>query len=539
MARASRSENSQHVVFRGKTGLPLFLILTGVVCLGFGLFMTSLGLPQPDKKDGMSWGGFLVIALLFTGGVGGLGLWLILWPLPYLGLRVEVDADGVTVRRWYGTTQLGWETLEAFWWNADKTYLEGRRSGASVYTLVDLTGKRLRLRSEFIDNGRDLGPVLEEYVGEFLTPVLSKKLQRGKEIDFGPLTVTPEGLVYKDKELSWDEVAEIGLRDGGEVVVQQQDGWSTWFRSPMSRIPNIPVLFQIVGQRLVRTAVQNVKEEPEAASAPARAASPLWKEDEITREELADLGTPIHVCESKTSVKEGYIGAVIAFVIAGVTAVVVLYGAFVGNWFTSPTLPVHVVLLLAAAFVGIVVWGGFTALGMTKKGGQSLHVYDHGFAHVNPKRVWVCPWDRVARSSQSVLRTLQAGQYAGTWYSYTIARDDEELLTITDEEVKKIARFGEELVKRTHDRLFREARAALQAGEAVRFGAVELNKKGIRVHEELVPWSQFAGAQMSEGSLIVSSTGKKDAHQVLGMECANLSVLLQLLEQIARTRSAK
>src|SRR5262249_30899831 len=108
--------------------------------------------------------------------------------------------------------------------------------------------------------------------------------------------------------------------------------------------------FAVVGERLVRAGVAQAEEEPEEAPA-ENPASSRWDEPEMPASDLADLGTPLHVCEPTAEAQQAFAGAVVCFVLAAVVAPATLYAVFVAKAFQSPSLPPAIVLILAGVFV--------------------------------------------------------------------------------------------------------------------------------------------------------------------------------------------
>jgi hypothetical protein len=523
---------SERAVFRGKSALPLILLIGGLLFLAGWLALSIIALPNPPKNK-LSWGEWALIAALLGGGLGGFGAALILFAAPYLGLRVEVDGDGITVRRWYGTSELAWDDLREFWWNADGSFVQAGYTATSIHTLVGRDGRRIRLRSEMMENGAALGPAIEEHVARALTPGLEQALGGGRDVAFGPLTLTADGIVHAGKTLPWKDVARIELLAGGSVAVYQKDGWQVWGRARMSRVPNLAVLFALVGKRLVREGVAQA--ETEAPEEEEKAPSARWDEDEIAAADLDELGKPIHACEPTAEAKQAFGGAVVCFVLAGLIGIGVSYAVFIAKAFQSPTLPPHIVLILAGVFVGGLVIGGFSLLRMAKQGGYEVRVYEHGFVRLQGGRAWVCPWGRVRRVWQEFVTVMQGGQLAGTTHRITVERDDREQVKVASGEVKQALRFGEELVKRTRDRLLCEALSALRAGEAIDFGNVQLAAKGVSVRgEEVLPWSRFGGARVDEGVLYLSAAPKGTVASCFTKEVANLDVLVAVLERVAK-----
>ena len=93
----------------------------------------------------------------------------------------------------------------------------------------------------------------------------------------------------------------------------------------------------------------------------------------------------------------------------------------------------------------------------------------------------------------------------------------------------------------TQARLADEARAAVDRGEAVRFGPIELNATGLRAKDRAVPWDEVEHVTPDgAGDLGVWVTGRKSAW--LDIETGkvdNVRVFLQLCEKYTARPAAK
>jgi hypothetical protein len=64
-------------------------------------------------------------------------------------------------------------------------------------------------------------------------------------VHFGPLTLTPEGLVCRGKRLPWDQVRAQTVDSDWLLVSRPGDGFP-WCRVRPWRVPNVPVLVRLV-----------------------------------------------------------------------------------------------------------------------------------------------------------------------------------------------------------------------------------------------------------------------------------------------------
>lgn len=71
-------------------------------------------------------------------------------------------------------------------------------------------------------------------------------LENGETLDFGPVVLDAEGLrVSEDKRLDWEEVDEVKIVKGLVTATRVGKRW-TWFKTPISQVPNAHVLLALV-----------------------------------------------------------------------------------------------------------------------------------------------------------------------------------------------------------------------------------------------------------------------------------------------------
>lgn len=526
--RSSSSPMPQPELFQGKLAKPAGLVLTGLLLIATAAGLAVLALPVWPQNRGLPWGVYALLASLFVAPLAAFGAARFVNAVRYLGLRVALDDEAIEVRSWFGVRRLEWASLREFWWNADGTYLGGRSAERAVYTLVG-DGRRIRLRGELIAEGGLLGPTIEKYVSRALRPATEAALRRGEEVRFGPLTVTPRGLRHAGKELTWGEIAEFELRDGGRVVVRQRQGWSVWFGEWMSRLPNLALLFGLAGERIVREGAVD-DETRFTATPPVPSDATQWAASSLPKQGVAGLGAPLLVCKPRYSAWEMLAGSVLCFVLGAAAGAGTLWGWNAVGWTPQPG-PVNKALAIGGPAAVFLLALGVILLARSMTTGTSVHVFANGFAVLGKEIAWVCAWDRVAKVWQDIVQHMTAdGQYLRKTHRFVVERDDGVKVTVSDE-VKNADRFGEEVVKRTTDRLLREATEAYHAGETLDFGEVQVSARGVRVGKKQYSWTGVTNVDLREGELHLFIDRDTVIHRA-GSKVTNLAVLLALLKRL-------
>ena len=73
------------------------------------------------------------------------------------------------------------------------------------------------------------------------------RLLTREEVEFGDLIVTPAGLRYSGKRLSWRDFKEMTIAQG-RLSIKKTSGWLPWAVVDAGKIPNPHVLFALVGE---------------------------------------------------------------------------------------------------------------------------------------------------------------------------------------------------------------------------------------------------------------------------------------------------
>jgi hypothetical protein len=140
-----------------------------------------------------------------------------------------------------------------------------------------------------------------------------------------------------------------------------------------------------------------------------------------------------------------------------------------------------------------------------------------------------CRWDQVA----AVREQLHPGELNGL--TVWVRRADERTFYLPASRLSDLPRLLATVHQHTLSRLAAEARAAVDCGEAVSFGPVELDASGLRTRDRLLAWEDLARVTPDEaGDLGFWASGRGSAWlDVATGKVDNVRVLLQLVEEYA------
>jgi hypothetical protein len=116
------------------------------------------------------------------------------------------------------------------------------------YSIRRLDGQQTVL-SDNIPRMRELWAIVTKEVNAVLWPRIQRLYQQGKNISFGPLTISRQGISTSKNRLSWDQVKGCTIADG-RVVVEQQGQQALWADIAADEFTNLPLLDRLTKQIL-------------------------------------------------------------------------------------------------------------------------------------------------------------------------------------------------------------------------------------------------------------------------------------------------
>jgi hypothetical protein len=236
----------------------------------------QLGTPQAEFKIGLnlhylagiSTGVFLTGyfgVLVFVKGGSGSNLLLFLLLFALLGFvllvyyvvdflvhmswRVYICDQGFLLMKGNQAEPYRWEQIQAMWQEVTVHY----RSGTThKYTLQRLDGQKILFNDRF-KNVEKLGNALSEAITNFMLPRAFASYDAGQVLNFGPISVSQQGVSNGKKTLPWHEIKEFGV-ERGYVSVRKEGKWLKWSTIPVAKIPN-----SFVFMALTRSILGHVK----------------------------------------------------------------------------------------------------------------------------------------------------------------------------------------------------------------------------------------------------------------------------------------
>ncbi|GAC1300972.1 MAG: hypothetical protein NVSMB27_41320 [Ktedonobacteraceae bacterium] len=191
--------------------------------------------------------GALIIGILFL----GFGLWMPVRQVLNRAMRVYVFTGGLVYVKSSSTDAIQWNQVEAVWQSL-------RRYGIRVLLVISipivvtrayrvkLADGRTLIFNGVLDNVETLGNAIVSGTARYLLPKAIASYKAGYPVQFGPFTVSKQGISRGDKCVPWNLYGRIMVRNGF-VGIRHQDGRRLgWRDAPVYSVPNFYVFIALV-----------------------------------------------------------------------------------------------------------------------------------------------------------------------------------------------------------------------------------------------------------------------------------------------------
>jgi hypothetical protein len=216
-------------------------------------------------RDAASW----VLAFAFFGlldywiGVGHILLIIGVIPLGFAAahflklfrnydLRAIIFPEGLALTRAGMTEILRWDDVSLIW-----EHIEVHRvnfipvRSIHRYTIEINQGKKY-IFDRTLKGIDALGLILKNKIGERLIPKVVKSLKAGQTVQFGDLKLNNQGLTYKDKSLTWNELKSIKVWQGQIYIHSMRKSWRPFASLKYALVPNAFIFLHLM-KRYVET----------------------------------------------------------------------------------------------------------------------------------------------------------------------------------------------------------------------------------------------------------------------------------------------
>ena len=179
----------------------------------------------------------VIVVLLVLGGLG------VLWWLRYTrGYHLVVFRNAIVEIHQQTIIILPCNEIQAVW-------IEPVKIGNNV-KVTSTRGVKMAFDSGISRPGEHLA-LIEKKMVTALLPEAESAIKSGKNVDFGPLILSREGLRQGEYLLPWQRMASLALAINAgtgrlELHVGQQDRMGSWCIHGTHTIPNLHLFFELV-----------------------------------------------------------------------------------------------------------------------------------------------------------------------------------------------------------------------------------------------------------------------------------------------------
>ena len=184
---------------------------------------------------------FVILVLLFA--AGGVYL-LVFYPLIHGSWRIYACTGGFVFLKGSKAVACRWDQVAFVWQRITRHYTNGVYTGTSFkYTVRRADGVEIIINQQ-IRNGAQLGTLIQREATSRLTPRALAGFQAGQTLQFGPFSVSRQGLGTSRGMLPWNEVQQVSA-NRGVVVIQQRGQRRGKSYGGVDKVPNLYVFFNV------------------------------------------------------------------------------------------------------------------------------------------------------------------------------------------------------------------------------------------------------------------------------------------------------
>lgn len=213
---------------------------------GIALVVTILYIPAVIAENSN------IIALLL---LLALTIYTIWYLVTNFNLKAYVFTEGLIRAQGSKIDVMRWEHVEAVW---EKIVKHRFRGLITIYTSYHYTvrrgdGTQFKFGSA-LKNTKQLGVAIQQEVTRRHLPKAIAAYDSGSPANFGPLSVSMQGISKNGVLVPWNQVGQVNLRRGW-VIVPKQGSLLAASRTRCSLVPNLEVFLQLVEHARRRASV--------------------------------------------------------------------------------------------------------------------------------------------------------------------------------------------------------------------------------------------------------------------------------------------
>jgi hypothetical protein len=155
----------------------------------------------------------------------------------------------------------------------------------------------------------------------------------------------------------------------------------------------------------------------------------------------------------------------------------------------------------------LVGWGFWFIFKAIRERDLRVIVMNDGFVLIRGGSHQVFRWADIANVWQAVTVHRSYGVKTGTTHRYTIQLKNGTKTVLTDT-LRNVEALGNNIQEQVTKRILPQAVEALNAGQSIKFGKIQVTPHGLGNGKELVPWNEIKGVSVNMGYISVQKQGK-------------------------------
>lgn len=165
----------------------------------------------------------------------------------YRGVHYQLAPTGLIIKSKKEQTLLEWKNIDRIWVRNTKSKAPLKLFYIHHLRMLTKTGKTLQLDRNIKDFSK-MEHDIQTAVTSALLPEANQKLNIGEQLRFGEYRISSQGIAYREKSLSWNEVSSISA--GVEEIQVHKTGknWTSWSITKSWVIPNYRLFVMLLSR---------------------------------------------------------------------------------------------------------------------------------------------------------------------------------------------------------------------------------------------------------------------------------------------------
>lgn len=239
------------VVLNKEKRTYLIMGIIGTILLGAGAGVFLAPTENYDIKVGLLCIAFALFCLVMA-------IRYATYPLRYKTWHVYTCDKGFIFSKGGKAGVFRWEQIESFWEQVTQHKRYGMNIGMThKYTVRHVDGTEAIFDDKF-GNVDKLGETINEEIIRVKLPQAIAAFTDGQVLNFGPISISLQGVSKGKDSLPWDQIKRIYV-SGGYFIVDRHKNLISWANIEASKIPNVSLLTRLIGH--LATLPEDDKEE--------------------------------------------------------------------------------------------------------------------------------------------------------------------------------------------------------------------------------------------------------------------------------------